>query len=310
MGVAGPLDVGVCDFFESGLGSNWTVNSTSGFAGTSSATSFSPGNSLFLNGGVVNVTSTAVDTSDVSFSNITLWIRRGSDTFSEDPDGGENLVVEYLDNGGTWVGLETFTGNGGPGQQFARTYNIPAGGRHAGFQLRFRMTGGSGSVWDYWHIDDVCFVQNPDPILQVTKVANVLSDPVSGTTSPLAMPGAIAQYTVSVTNQGVGSVDAGTVEITDVLPANTALFVSTAGGDPVSFVDGSPASGLNFTFASDVEFSNQPNGGAPYNYSPSPDVDGFDPAVTGIRVNPGGPMNGATVGGDPSFRIVFRIRIQ
>ena len=141
-----PLSVGVCDDFESGL-TNWTINPTTGFAGISGATSSSPSNSLYLNGGVVNVASNVIDTSDVSFSNLTIWIRRGTDSFSEDPDGGENLVVEYLNDVATWVALETFNGAGGPGQIFVRSYNLPAAGRHVNFQMRLRMTGGNGAPW-------------------------------------------------------------------------------------------------------------------------------------------------------------------
>ena len=49
-----------------------------------------------------------------------MWIRRGADSFSEDPDGGEDLVVEYLNDIGVWVALETFSGSGGPGAIFNR----------------------------------------------------------------------------------------------------------------------------------------------------------------------------------------------
>lgn len=304
------LDVGLCDDFETGLGANWTVNATSGAASVTSATSLSPSNSLSLNGGVVEVVSRVIDTSNITFSDITLWVRRGSDAFSEDPDGGENLIVEYRNNSGTWVSLETFNGSGGAGQQFNRTYTIPASGRHANFQFRFRMTAGSGLVWDFWHADDVCFNQDPNPILQLEKLLSTLSDPINGTSAPKGIPGAIVQYTVSVTNQGIGSVDANTLEILDPLPANTALFVSTSGGDPVTFINGATSSGLNFNYPANVEFSNTVGGGAPFSYLPTPDVDGFDANVTGLRITPNGSMNPSVGAGEPSFSIEFRLRIE
>ncbi len=136
-----PLTVGSCDDFESGLGTNWSVSASGGFAGTSAATAASPTRSLFTNGGVVSVTSIASDTGLVSFSGLSMWIRRGSDVFSEDPDGGEDLVVEYLDDTSSWVALESFGGAGTPGEILARVYALPAAGRPAGFQLRFRLTG-------------------------------------------------------------------------------------------------------------------------------------------------------------------------
>jgi len=306
---AGPLAVGTCDYFEAGL-TNWTVTQTSGFAGISSATSLSPTNSLFLNGGIVDVASAVVDTSDPRFGDLTVWIRRGADAFSEDPDGGEDLVLEYLDDLGTWVALETFTGSGGPGQVFIRAYNLPAIGRHAAFQMRFRQTGGSGASFDYWHADDVCFNFSTDPVLLVSKLIQVTSDPINGTTGPKAIPGAVARYTLSVTNVGLGTVDINSLVITDALPANAALFVDTSGGDPIVFVDGATASGLAYNYAADVTFSNQVGGGAPYTYVPVPDAQGFDPLVTGIRVNPTGVMNASAGGNDPSFNLLISIRVE
>jgi len=305
-----PLRVGRCDDFESGLSTNWNINQTTGFAGINSATSQSPRNSMYLNGGVVEVLSNTVDTSLAAFGDLTVWIRRGADAFSEDPDGGENLVVEYFDDTNNWVALETFSGSGGPGQTFSRAYNLPAAGRHAGFRLRFRMTGGSGAPWDYWHVDDVCFDISTDPVLQVSKVVQVVSDPINGTTNPRAIPGATMTYVIGVTNQGGGIVDTNTMVITDVVPTNTELYVDTSSGDPISFIDGATPSGLNFSFATDVTFSNQPAGGPPYSYSPVPDAQGFDPLVTGFRVNPSGQMDGATGGNNPSFDIGFDVRVR
>jgi len=304
------IGVGSCDDFESGLSTNWNINATSGFAGVSGATSSSPSSSMFLNGGIVDVQSNIIDTSDVSFSDLTMWIRRGSDNFSEDPDGGEDLVVEYLDDVNNWVVLETFSGNGGPGQTFVRTYNLPAAGRHAGFRLQFRMTGGSGVDWDFWHVDDVCFDQLVIPQLQIAKLAQTLSDPINGSSSPKAIPGAIVQYTIALVNQGSGPVDADSLVITDPLPSDTALYVSAVSGDPISFSDGATPSGLAYNYATDVSFSNQPGGGAPYDYTPVPDPQGFDPAVTGYRVAPTGSMNGASGGNIPSFNITLRVRIE
>ena len=305
-----PLGVGSCDDFEAGLGGNWTVNATSGFAGTSAATSQSPISSMYLNGGIVDVESMAVDTSSNLFGDLSLWIRRGADSFSEDPDGGEDLVVEYFDDTNTWVALETFNGGGGPGTVFTRSYDLPAAGRHPGFRLRFRMTDGSGPPWDFWHVDDVCFDLSTDPVLQVTKVVQVLSDPINGPTNPKAIPGAVMLYTVGVTNQGLGSVDNNTIVITDAVPENTALFVDAGSGDPIQFIDGATASGLAFNYATDVTFSNQAGGGPPYSYTPVPDADGFDAAVTGFRVNPSGSMNASAGGNNPSFNIRFRVRVQ
>jgi MSHA biogenesis protein MshQ len=154
------LALGFCDDFESGLG-NWTIASSGGDAGTSTVTANSGSSSMFTRWGVVTVTLGTIDTTVASSGpKVTAWIRRGDDAFSENPDAGEDLVIEYLNNVGTWVALETFPGNGTPGEILNRTYVLGVDAVHAGFQLRFRQTGGSGSDFDYWHVDDVCVLNN------------------------------------------------------------------------------------------------------------------------------------------------------
>jgi len=215
-----------------------------------------------------------------------------------------------LNNVATWVGLETFNGAGGPGQTFVRSYNLPAAGRHVNFQLRFRMTDGDGAPFDFWHVDDVCFDQVIAPGLLISKVALTLTDPINGGSNPKAIPGAVVRYTVDVANEGLGSPDSNSMVITDPLPTDTALFVDTSGGDPIVFIDGPVVSGLSYNYATDVTFSNQVGGGPPYTYIPVPDVQGFDPVVTGYRINPTGVMN-PTVGSNvPSFSIELRVRIE
>lgn len=304
------LVVGTCDEFDTGLSTNWTVTSAGGNAGTSSATFQSPSASLFTNGGQVTVTSNAIDTTDPAFDAVSLWVRRGADAFSENPDGIEDFTIEYLDSGNTWVLLETFGGSGTPGEIFNRNYAMPVGARHAAFRIRFRQEGGSGLAFDFWHVDDVCLDVRDLPQLQVTKVSSTISDPVNGTTNPYAIPGAIKAYDLSVSNTGAGAVDADTLVLTDVIPDDLALFVDTGSGDPVVFSDGGVASGVSLSFATGVRFSSQPGGGAPFDYVPTPDADGFDAAVTGVRIALTGAMNGDSGGGAPSFVIRLLARVD
>ena len=97
-----------------------------------------------------------MDLSDAPVVNLDVWVRRGDDSFSEDPDNNEDLVIEYLNDSGSWIVLEAFVGQSTPGEIFTRSYALPAAAMHAGFQIRFRQTGGNGSDNDYWHVDDVC----------------------------------------------------------------------------------------------------------------------------------------------------------
>lgn len=151
----GTLGIGSCEAFESGLG-GWTVNASGGDAGISSATASSPSNSLYTRWGVVSVTSNPIDLSAVSAVSLDIWVQRGDDSFSENPESGEDLILEYYNDTGSWVALETFVGGDTPGEIFVRSYALPATARHVGFQIRVRQTDGDGSDWDYWHVDDVC----------------------------------------------------------------------------------------------------------------------------------------------------------
>jgi hypothetical protein len=105
--------------------------------------------------------------------------------------------------------------------------------------------------------------------------------------------------------------------ITDTIPVGSSLIVSDIGGagsGPLIFTDGSPASGLTYTFTSlgsttdDLEFSS--DGGASFSYTPIPDVNGADANVTDMRINPKGVFLPSSGAGNPGFSIVFRVRID
>ena len=80
----------------------------------------------------------------------------------------------------------------------------------------------------------------------LTKTSVVISDPINGTDNPKAIPGAVVEYTITLTN--TGTADATNVVITDVLPVDT-TFIAAEGikvamdgaTDPVT-VDASVAS--------------------------------------------------------------------
>ncbi len=131
------------------------------------------------------------------------------------------------------------------------------------------------------------------PVIGLTKVSGILADPINGTNQPLAIPGALIEYTIAVNNSGTGSTDADSVIITDNIPAETKLCLTDLGGSgPVQFLDGSPSSGLTYTYTSltdssdDLAFSN--DNGVTFSYSPVQDADGCDAAITNFRLNPSG----------------------
>ena len=148
------------------------------------------------------------------------------------------------------------------------------------------------------------------------KTVQITSDPVNGSVNPKFIPGAYALYSIQITNQGAGTADNNTVVISDVVPANTSLFVAdlgSAGSGPVGFANGSPSSGLTYTFTSlasstdDLSFSN--NSGTSFTYTPVPDGNGFDANVTNIKVSPKGTAAGNS-GTAPSFTLTSRVKVK
>jgi hypothetical protein len=306
-----PLALGSCEDFEQGL-SNWSITSTGGNAGINIATFQSSSSSMFTNGGSVTVTSNVIDTNTVQFSGVSMWIRRGSDAFSEDPDGGENLVVEYLNNALNWVVLETFSGSGGQGQVFVPNYNLPASAQHSTFQVRFRQTSGNTGIFDFWHIDDVCIEGTvPFPVFVLQKSVTLEDDPVN-LSNPKAIPLSNSIYRIRVVNTGFGSADNNTILISDGISNGIELFTGNySGGAPFSFTDGSGAdiSGVNCNF---ISLANTSDCVTFLDASSNPIIPNgaYDAAVKAIEFRPSGIMNASTGANTPYFDLAFRVRVS
>ena len=141
--------------------------------------------------------------------------------------------------------------------------------------------------------------------LTVTKDAALVSDPVNGTVNPKYIPGAIVRYTFTVSNSGPTAVDNNTVWLIDTLPGQ--LNVGTA-ASPV-FAQGTPTSGLTFSAATDIRYSNAataPTTFAGCTYTP---VAAYDPAVRFVCLNPKGVMAGST-GTPPSFTLSIQAQVR
>ena len=186
------------------------------------------------------------------------------DTASDSDSGRGNLVVTFTDKIDTITityGNHT-TAPADPGNQGIGIYDI-----------------------------EMCL---PHTTVSVTKVSSVVSDPVNGSANPKAIPGAVVEYLISVTNTGDEPADADSVSVTDDAPADAKMCLASFGGGsgPIVFYAGSPSSGLTFSYisldsiADDLEFSS--DGGASWNYVPSPDGDGCDGNISAFRVEPGG----------------------
>lgn len=157
-------------------------------------------------------------------------------------------------------------------------------------------------------IHDFSFCPVLTAVLTANKTAAVY-DPLSE--GLYMVPGNDVIYAITFTNTGDGAADADSVVLIDVMPTEIEFYNGDIddGGPETNPVSGADSgSGLTFTYATDVRYSN--SGTKPANYvacaySPSA---GYDPNITFICFNPKGAM--AAGAPDPSFELKFRARIK
>jgi MSHA biogenesis protein MshQ len=144
------------------LNSDWTA-SGGGSSGVDNSTFNSAPRSAFMsgNGRILTSRPNRIDT-NVPAADLTLWIRRGADSFSENPDPGEDLRLDYLNSSNNWIPLATYPGGGTPGEIITPTFNLPADALYNDLRLRFVILGGSNG-FDFWHIDDVTVTEAAPP---------------------------------------------------------------------------------------------------------------------------------------------------
>jgi uncharacterized repeat protein (TIGR01451 family) len=241
-----------------------------------------------------------------------LWVR----ATITDPFGSFDITaatVSIIDSAGTTrlsaQAMTQVADDGVATRIFEFPYTVPPGGPVGGWSLRVVGVEGTDGLVTDTGVGPL-LIAIPPPQLRVQKTSEVLSDPFNGTVNARRIPGAIVRYSVTITNTGPGSVDADSLVIRDVLPPDTELLVSPALGPAIEFLQGTPASGLTFVPATGAAYSNQPSGGAPFTYVPTPGPGGFDPAIRGLRITPSGVLAGSGAGGDPSFTVRFRVRVR
>lgn len=212
-----------CDNFEGGLG-RWSitaegapVSANIGDAGLGTTDYQSASHELDTRWGYVVASTLRTDMTGVT-GDITYWVKSGT-TAARDPDSGEDLVVEYFNSGGTWTSLATYPGTAAAGTVYNGSHVLPADAKHAGFRLRFRQLNGSRYDNDYWHIDDVCV----GTILPTADLA------LAKTRGAALVPGANIPYTLTVTNNGPGTLN-GSLEIVDTLPASLGYLSFSGSG--------------------------------------------------------------------------------
>ncbi|MEM7219573.1 MAG: hypothetical protein AAF515_14490 [Pseudomonadota bacterium] len=309
----GGMSVGECDDFDGGL-DNFTVTSGGGTAGTSAATFQSASLSGFLQGGVVSLATLPTNTI-FGFSGISLYVRRGADSFSENPDAGEDLVLSYLDDTGTPVVLQTFAGNGTPGEIFTPSFDLSAtaAAQHESFQFEIRTAGGNAGAFDFWHVDDVCLLGTLTPDLALSSSLAVEDDPITGLANPKAIPQADLIMTVLAVNQGPAVFDSNSLVLRLDVPAEKTMFVDDfdGAGSPIRFTDGAVASGLSMTFGGLADLGDSVTflDATDTPIVPTP-TDGYDEQVAAVLVQLDGSLASATLALQPSFQLEYRLRLD
>jgi len=145
--------------------------------------------------------------------------------------------------------------------------------------------------------------------VSVAKRVQSLSDPVGGGGNPRSIPSAVMEYTIEVENRGSASPDNDTLVVTDTIPPELALCVTSAcyAGGPI-VLDTSASPVMPGVSLLSVEYSN--NGGTSFDYVPAPDAAGFDGNVDAVRVTLGGTFASVATGGSPSFVLRLATRIE
>jgi uncharacterized repeat protein (TIGR01451 family) len=273
----------------------------------------SPGDSTTYKIDIVNGTGFAITNSvfkdpavaNLAVSSVTCAAQNATCPASVTVAGmqGAGLTVPSIGNGGTITFSVTGTLTGGPAEnptsQVTNTASIT-------------IAGVSNSASD---TNTIVF-----PSLLNQKVVSTISDPIRGTSAnALSIPGAVARYTITVSNTGQGRVDANTAVVTDAVPANTSLYVSMPAGSnncsavtaPVSFTDGSPSSTLTFA-AANLKYS--ADNGATWTATPSwvfvpasgtVPAGCYAPNITNLQANPQGRMAAAS-----SFTLSFLVLVK
>ena len=145
-------------------------------------------------------------------------------------------------------------------------------------------------------------------IYQVAKSSTVLD--VSGL-GQFAIPGNDVVYTITVTNTGAASSSADSTFVLDSLPPEVVFFngdIDDAGPATGAVYFTQNGTGLSFSNATDLKFSDSVSPPAAFSSCTYVPVAGYDPMVRHVCLNPKGEM--ASGSPAPSFNLQLRVRIQ
>ncbi|WP_430459559.1 CCXG family PEP-CTERM protein [Thalassolituus sp. LLYu03] len=152
--------------------------------------------------------------------------------------------------------------------------------------------------------------------LSISSSVSVLSDPVNGSDNPKAIPGSVLTIDVLAENTGTLSSDPDSTAVIQAIDTGMAFYAGTSGSSPVTFTDGSGdnASGLTLNFSSlsdsadGLDFSD--NDGVSFDYTPAPDSNGYDAAITHFRLTLSGSLKPAFGTLNPQFEYQYQAQVQ
>lgn len=240
----------VCDSAFGGMSPSLGSENNGGYAGSR------PSLNQYLDFATVNQTATTTITLPVAVPGVQFTVfdidyaaNDFADKLTVTGSNGGNTVLPTLTNGtsnyvigNTAIGNSGSAGTSGAGNvvvTFAQpvdTITIVYGNAN---------TAPSDPDGQAISIYDITFC-NPMTALTVTKISSILSDPKNGTTNPYAIPGAVAEYCITITNPGSSA--ASNVVATDPIPAT------------LTYAPGSMRSGTSCANATTVEDDNNSGG--------------------------------------------------
>lgn len=273
--------------YENVSGNNEPNELTLTWTGGGTATIYDPSNHITSHADGATISSGTTLTFADSLAN-------GPGTNGGGLSGPDNWAV-IIDAGGSTSAVSVTLNSQG----------CPASSSQSFCQLMSTSSNVSGERFQEWY--------SFDSVLALTPTATLIASKTVATATPggFSLPGEDVVYTITSTNIGTGSADAGSIFIVDTLPAEVEFYNGDMdGGGPatgaVYFTQS--GAGLTFSLATDVGYSNsgtRPASFAACTYAPSA---GYDPNVKHLCVNPKGAMLSGDP--DPTFSVQFRARIK
>lgn len=170
------------------------------------------------------------------------------DNGAETDDGTGNATVADGEDAGTETNIETVFGD-------AIDLNSNGDGDLVAAGVRDNNNNAAVGNEDGRAADTAAYIIAQ--LLTVQKISTVVSDPFNGATNPKRIPGAVIQYTITVTNQSTITT-AENVAVTDDVPANVTYVADSVAGD-VGGTDQGYTDAANFTAGAGANSNGQIN---------------------------------------------------